>query len=402
MKARIVLTIVIVFSALIIVLGVSAQEGSHLTAASRNSSLNNARWRQVNEDGFGDINNHGITSLSSFKNYLYAGTANDSAGGAQLWRSVDGQTWTVISDNGLGDADNGIISDSIEFKGMLYAGVGSEVDGGKIYRTSNGTVWLQVTLPGFSPTNIEIVRFAVFDGHIYAGTYTGETPTHGAEIWRSSTGNSGDWTRVVSDGFDSDVGNKYIIALYVYNDYLYAGTDNWSGMEIWRTNNGSDWAQVNLDGFGDIFNWSVALEFFKGYLYAGTYNYWNSDNPGCELWRCILCDGTDWEHVASVKGFGDTENRSIRSLEVFKGFLYAVTYNATSGIEVWRTQNGTSWNQINLDGFGDSQNRGPYWDNSVTVFNDNLYVGTRKSTTGGEIWLYLHNTVYLPIAVRNP
>ena len=399
MKVRIGLTIVIVFSALIIVLGVSAQERSHLTAASRNSSLNNARWRQVNEDGFGDISNHAVASLSSFKNYLYAGTANNSAGGANLWRSVDGQSWTVVSNNGLGDADNGIISHSIEFKGMLYAGVGSVVDGGKIYRTSNGTVWSQVTLPGFSPTNIEIVRFAVFDGHIYAGTYTGETPTHGAEIWRSSTGNSGDWTRVVSDGFDSDVGNKYIIALYVYNDYLYAGTDNWNGTEIWRTNNGMDWAQVNLDGFGDVFNWSVALEFFKGYLYAGTYNYATSDNPGCELWRCILCDGSDWERITSVKGFGDTENRSIRSLEIFKGFLYAVTHNKSSGIEVWRTHDGTNWVQVNRDGFGDSSNYFLYFDNSVTAYKNNLYVGTWNRTSGGELWQSLYRNL-LPNVIR--
>jgi hypothetical protein len=363
------------------------------------ASASSTAWTQVNNDGFGNKENHGITSLSSFSGYIYAGTGNDSGTGAQLWRSNDGETWTVISNNGLGDTDNGVISHSIEFNGMLYAGVGNEVDGGRIYRSSNGTAWTQVTLPGFNPTNIEIVRFAVFNGHIYAGTYTGETPAHGAEIWRSSTGNSGDWTQVVSDGFNNDVENKYIIALYVYNDYLYAGTDNWSGTEIWRSNNGTDWTQVNLDGFGDTFNWSVALEFFKGYLYAGTYNYFNSDNPGCELWRCILCDGSDWEHITSVKSFGDTENRSIRSLEIFDGFLYAVTYNATSGMEVWRTQDGTSWMQVNIDGFGDSQNRFPHFDNSITAYKNNLYVGTWNRASGGELWQSLWQ-IYLPIVTH--
>lgn len=46
------------------------------------------------------------------------------------------------------------------------------------------------------------------------------------------------------------------------------------------------------------------------------------------------------------------------------------------GMEVWRTINGTSWQQVNPNGFGDSNNWWPYWDNSVAVFKDSLYVGT--------------------------
>ena len=401
MKTRIIIRfIIILITSLIFVLGVSAREGNHHTAIHNSMLSNQLGWRQVNQDGFGDKDHHAIASLASFSGYLYAGTATDSGTGAQLWRSANGETWTVVSNNGLGDTDNEIISHSIEFDGMLYAGIGNEVDGGRIYRSSNGTGWTQVTLSGFNPTNLEIILFTEFNDQIYAGTYTGETPTHGAEIWRSSTGNSGDWTQVVSNGFNSDVNNNYIIALHVFNEFLYAGTDNISsGTELWRSNNGTDWVQVNLDGFGDSFNWSVALESFSGYLYAGTYNYATSDNPGCELWRCILCNGTDWERVTSVKGFGDTENRSIRSFEVFDGFLYAVTYNATSGMEVWRTQDGTDWEQVNRDGFGDTSNKFPHFDNYVLTYKNNLYVGTWNRKSGGELWKSLRQ-IYLPIVTH--
>jgi len=408
MKKQLLICLLCATLALLLTVGVvvAAQEVQPKPASLENASSASASsiaWVQVNQDGFGNIDNYGITSLSSFNGYLYAGTGNDSGTGAQLWRSADGQSWTVVSNNGLGDTDNGDILDSIEFNGMFYVGVGNEVAGGRVYRSSNGTAWTQVAFPGFDPTNVGIFQFAVFNGYIYAGTYTGEAgeaPPFGVEIWRSSTGNSGDWTQVVSNGFDNDVGTNRIVALYVYNGYLYAGTDDWSGTEVWRSNNGTDWDQVNLDGFGDTFNWSVSLEFFKGYLYAGTYNYFTSDNPGCELWRCILCNGSDWERVTSVKGFGDIENRAIWSLEIFDGFLYAMTYNNTTGIEVWRTQDGTNWVQVNRDGFEDSSNKSPYFDNSVTTYKDNLYIGTKNGTSGGEIWMYLHNTVYLPLAMK--
>ena len=41
-----------------------------------------------------------------------------------------------------------------------------------------------------------------------------------------------------------------------------------------------------------------------------------------------------------------------------------------------------------------------YWDGSVTVFNDRLYVGTLNRANGGEVWLYLHKQVHLPLVLR--
>jgi hypothetical protein len=49
-------------------------------------------------------------------------------------------------------------------------------------------------------------------------------------------------------------------------------------------------------------------------------------------------------------------------------------------------------------------NVGSYWDNSIAVFEDRLYVGTVKDwtvePTGGEIWLYLPHTNYLPLIMK--
>jgi hypothetical protein len=93
-------------------------------------------------------------------------------------------------------------------------------------------------------------------------------------------------------------------------------------------------------------------------------------------------------------------------LKVFEDDLYLVTGNMVSGAEVWRTSDGASWHQVGFGGWGDALNIGSYWNNSIAVFEDRLFVGTHKNwnvepPTGGEIWLYLHNTVFLPLVERN-
>jgi len=358
-------------------------------------------WTQSNVSGFGNADNFGVFSLAGFSGELYAGTGNDSGAGAQLWRWNGTGAWSNVVSDGFGNTNNVRFGDLIEFNSQLYSGTQNSVDGGQVWRSGNGSTWSPIVLPSFDPTNIEVVRFTIFDAQIYASTWS-STVVHGAEIWRSSTGDSGDWTRVVANGFNGDVTNKGIVSFEGFNGYLYAGTDNTvTGAEVWYSDQGTIWSQVNTDGFGDPYNWSVTLEGFGGYLYAGTYNYVNSDNPGAELWRCQVCDGTDWLQVSILKGFGDMENRAIRSLSVFNGALYAATYNRTTGIEVWHSTDGTSWDQVNSDGFGDSNNYFTYWDTSVAAFNDGLYIGTDNRTDGGEVWHYLHRGMYLPLVMRN-
>ena len=136
-------------------------------------------------------------------------------------------------------------------------------------------------------------------------------------------------------------------------------------------------------------------------MYAGTCNS-NSENPGAELWRCELCDGSDWQEVPIAKGFGNPNNVIISSLIPSGNTLYAITINRETGMEVWSTQDGTTWDQVGFDGFGDSNNYQPYWDNSITVFNNRLYVGTISlyGAQGGEIWMYMHNKIYLPVVLK--
>ena len=112
-----------------------------------------------------------------------------------------------------------------------------------------------------------------------------------------------------------------------------------------------------------------------------------------------MCDGSDWSKVVN-DGFGNANTNHPSALEVFDDQLYFVVGNMFTGLEVWCTADGTNWEQVGFAGFGNANNRWPYWDNSVAVYNGNLYVGTANWIDGGEVWLYLHR-VYLPLTLRN-
>ncbi len=352
-------------------------------------------WEQVNINGFGNRRNDGVLSLAFFGDILYAGTANWDTGG-EVWRT--GSSWSQVNSDGFGDSDNEGIDHLIEFNGYLYAGTWNGPAGGEVWRY-DGLGWAQVVSGGFGdPTNGEVFRFAVFSDRLYASTAS-YTETHGTEIWRSGTGNIGDWTPVVSNGFDGDAANVAALSFEVFNGYLYAGTWNSeTGGEIWRTPDGTTWNQVNTDGFSDYDNDAIAsFAVFNGYLYAGTMH----DSTGGQVWRCSTCDGSDWSPVVS-NGFGSTDNGRVSALIASDNYLHCVTANWETGAQVWRSSTGDlgDWEQIGPDGFGDSNNGGPYWDNSVAA--GSLYIGTINWANGGEVWqLVAGSQIYLPIILKN-
>jgi hypothetical protein len=82
------------------------------------------------------------------------------------------------------------------------------------------------------------------------------------------------------DGF-GDPDNSCSYCMTVFNNHLYIGTGN-EVAQVWRTEDGVIWKQVNIDGFGDNDNKRVhSLIVFDDYLYAGTGN-----KKGTEIWRC--------------------------------------------------------------------------------------------------------------------
>ena len=195
------------------------------------------------------------------------------------------------------------------------------------------------------------------------------------------------WDQVNADGFGfsppGEMGSAFCMA--EYDGSLYAGTINYTnenGCAVWRYDGGLTWTQVGFGGFGDTNNWAAySMAVNDGLLYVGTEN----SSTGCEVWSY---DGTAWAQV-NTNGFGAAANLHVGAMVALDGTLYAATGNQRGGVpcRVWRYDGGTTWTQVNTDGFGlGTANRTV---RSMAVYDGKLYAGTFNSTTGGgQVWRY--------------
>ncbi len=364
------------------------QVSSQLMAANGQS----ADWRWVKS--FSNISEIDGATLAVFKGYLYAGYSrfNDTGPGAQIWRTKDGKQWepasipafgNILEPAGLFHAT--YFHNLFVFRDKLYAGLGWwysdnatfwEPNGGQLWRTGDGLHWEKVLDFANDPHNENIVPFASFRGMLYAATVNW---FEGFQVWRSPTGNSGDWTKVADHSLGTNLlapGN----GMLVYKDklFLIEGDlldENYSSVppHIWYTRDGVNWTPLTLDGFGDpqvIDLWSVNV--YRGDLYVelnkydaetdqswiqvmrisprldwevfcdhcrgtgsliGRYFYMSGSDPGPVIIRSK--DLVNWQPI-SQPGFGDPTIIGIAPWLKFKGELYAVASTPDQDYQIWR------------------------------------------------------------------
>jgi hypothetical protein len=123
-----------------------------------------------------------------------------------------------------------------------------------------------------------------------------------------------------------------------------------------------------------------------------------NDVTGAQIFRSA--NGTVWEPVIE-NGFGDVNNFKIEMIYTWNGSLIAGVDNDITGVEIWQSADGSIWNQINSDGFGDSNNINVLWNSTTIEYHQHLYVGTNNLINGGEIWqLYVGYPLFLPMVKR--
>ena len=342
-------------------------------------------WQQVNGNGFGDPQAGEVTAVETFNGYLYAGTYNPIDpeplfDGAQIFRSPDGVSWTAVTEPGFGDPHDiaaPAILDFTVFKGYLYASTGRG-NASQLWRTSNGTIWAPMDVTGFSdPDNVDLTSLADYGGKLYAAV---TNRVSGVQIWSSFSGDNNSWTKQTTPSLPEMASSATGFA--VFDGALHAAVAFESDLpaQVWRSNGGA-WTAIMNDGFGNSDTISTGgLAVFGGYLYVGAGNTVN----GAQLWRTN--DGTTWGQ-AITPGFGDPNNQKVEALFVFENQLYASVKNTVTGMELWRSADGsTLWEQVNLDGFGDSNNSGTNFSNATAKFLNQPYVGTANVVDGGELW----------------
>lgn len=322
--------------------------------------------------GFGDPLNYSTTSISSFNEQSFFGVACVDLSIPQtcpmeIWSIANDGTWTMVTDTGFGNPSNWTPYTMIEFLGHFYVGT----SGGEILRTPNGIDWERVVDDGFGEPQ-GVFELVIFDGHLYAGTGLGSA---GAQIWRSSDGSS--WTQVEDDGF-GDALNVEVDSMEIFDQRLFVAlaeidiysTNPYDGQcEIWSSDEGTSWTKFS-DCPGQEGNYAAyAMAAFDGFLFVGTSNYMS----GGQIWRTV--DGSVWDQVADDGPW-------------FLGYVTAMAVHddqlfAAAGDYILVTDNGVDWDIYRGDGFGNTNN---HWISSASFAGDFFYAGTQNTSDGTEIW----------------
>ena len=352
---------IVEFHGFLYVAGLNVHEGCQVWR-----SQDGNRWEIVvgpgakTASGFGNSKNTSINELLVFRGWLYAGIWNEEQG-AELWKTKDGELWqAVVGDgaavaNGFGQLQNSGITALKSFKGLLIAATGSlycneDAPGTEIWLSKDeGASWEPVAGRRFHP-QLSLSRDAkyildleVFQNKIYAAT--GDQRQGGAEIWRSADGIS--WEPVVGAGAKhgtsmGNPGQDMIYDLTVFSGHLYAAVlshENQGGA-LWRSSDDLTWEIIVGDkdsrhpsGFNDKENYGfISLAEFGSRLFLATAN-----KQGTQLWTSQ--NGAEWEQILrpeKSESIDDTANTWILSMTTYQGNLYATTSNSKQGAEIWR------------------------------------------------------------------
>ena len=364
-------------------------------------SFDGSAWTQVNTDGFGSPRNKGAFSMAVFGSSLYIGTNNSTTGG-EVWK-YNGSSWSAVEISGFGDANNYSVDSLCVYGSGLFAGTYNHLSGCEVWRYG-GSSWTQSvgqaadgtlgTGPGFGGAyeNTSVSVMAVFNGKLYAGL----TTKWDGEIWAIYMLVPKDWVRNVwcFDGsswtsapttgvggkagygtvnFDTGVTQNPAISIAVTGTSLIIGTRNEAnGCEVWSFD-GSAWTQLNTRGFGNVNNITASSLVTSGSdIWVGTENQLN----GADVWHY----NSVWTRI-SGRGFASNSNYSVASMLPLGGTLFAGTAGNNGG-ELW-SNSGSGWTFDNI--IGDANNLRI---SSMAEYNSKLYLGTKNTVDGGEVWRY--------------
>lgn len=285
------------------------------------------------------IHSFGVTSLN--EGYIWLGTGN-KVKGAMIYQSQDGINWTGISERGFGNpALTGVSPHMVVFQGTdddapyLYAGMGSHGEGtpGQVWRipyeSADPDDWeLLVDFADVNEKVQTITYFYAWDDTLYFGTDAG------GQLWESTDGVTFTENEYVGTGF-GDKTNYVLSSFVVFDEYFYVTTTNKYGGQLWRSNDGQEWEQItdNAFGKGKAVNELRSLRVSFGQLWLTGYTQ-TSLSDGTPVWRSE--DGVNFIQ-ANIDGFGDSTNNGKNAVTIgFEGYQYFGGPNYEKGGQIWR------------------------------------------------------------------
>ncbi len=323
-------------------------------------------YTMVNNPGFNppidSFRQRNTSSFAAFdidsndKDNLFVGTSDNANDPAYVFKAEDDDgtgivpaDWTEELNLGNNDINELLVFGIDEASEHLYV-----LLSGKLYYwdpLAGPAAWQNFDLP----LTLTASCYIDFGGRMYIGGKNGTT----MEVWRSKGTDAGypkattDFEEVLDatalsvigmNGYDAESGdghfedsnNENVTSIAVFQGYIYIGTENVNGAQVWRSQDGLTWDRVLDFGSGSEFN-----------------------------------------------GIGDSTNLHISSMQVNGNYLYVGTGKTATGAEVWRTPDGVTWNLFGSDGFGSDD----YIDvTAMESYLNMIYFGMESTSVGGAIF----------------
>ncbi|MBD3184804.1 T9SS type A sorting domain-containing protein [Candidatus Poribacteria bacterium] len=259
---------------------------------------------------------------------------------------------------------------------------------------------------------------------IFEGTVAGDTITF----------------RPASEVAFGNLDNVGIFDMAVLRNYLYVGTFNFNGYEVWRAKTTGvrpyQWEPIITGGAGrgQQIPLGMTLQPFKGKMYVGEGNPAPGTYPGVTriwpngYWQVVCGDKVDtdqgrkWPISGKEGGFGNLFAGYVWAMEEHEGWLYVAVLDSTSvylpmdiaalqqlidigelppviiellenylmpsiwanqgGFDLWKSWNGWKWYQVTQTGFGNPLNYGARTMVSSPV---GLFITTGNPFTQGDL-----------------
>lgn len=337
---------------------------------------------------------------------LYVSTfAPRNSPGVLILRTYNGMTYEQVSDFGVIGKHINSIRSMIEFRGKLYiAPTGSRGAGNmniseaNIYVTDNpqSRKWEGVTEQGLgNKNNMSIFSMCATKNYLYAGTFN----NNGYEVYRSDCNGVRPyrWERVISGGAGRGAENQIALSMTEYKGYIYIG----SGIQ----NGGHDRANNIGPAASQLVRYCEAsseIELVIGENWkkegssslSGLGNGFDNELNGY-FWR--MCEHQGWLYLSTFDRGSMLEWIKLRRDEVRHELVRQIGlehFLKKRGCELWRTWDGENWLPVTQNGFDNPYNFGIRTMQSTTA---GLFVGVANpfgpeiaKRRGGK-WVYEAN-----------
>ena len=281
--------------------------------------------------------------------------ADTTADGFTLVNATRG-TFTLANNDG--------ISDLVVYKGSLYVGT-QEPNLAEVTRYDGGTTFTQVSnttegrIGTVASTTVDGVKFAVFQGRLFAANLTGPAGAAARVAVYSGVGTAWVDLNATAGTFGADTAIDDASGIAVWNGSLYVATGDPNLANVYRweppgtfsvDTTVTNWKKVNNTSgkviAGDATNIdSIILKTYNGKLYAGTQTQAGEDTAALYEYDGVA---GSWTLINTTRGTfnAQTGMNDVSVIQEYNGTMYVGTgdgANGTGSMYSWSKTLGSSY-----------------------------------------------------------